>query len=154
MFRIGDGLADVDVFETGDRDDIAHLRVIRFHARQTVVRVQTADFILAHLIAVHDRDRLTVTDETAHDTTDGDFADVIIVIQRRDHDLQRRFHVAFRRRNVIQKRLKKRLPFDFLDALIRTVNLVDDDDRLQILLQGFAQHVLRLRHRPFKSVDQ
>ena len=109
MFRIGDGLADVDVFETGDRDDVAHLRVVRFHARQTVVRVQTADFILAHLIAVHDRDRLTVTDETAYDTTDGDFADVIIVIQRRNHDLQRRFHVAFRRRNVIQKRLEKRL---------------------------------------------
>ena len=36
----------------------------------------------------------------------------------------------------------------------RTVDLVDDDDRLQPLRQRLARHEARLRHRPLDRIDQ
>ena len=46
------------------------------------------------------------------------------------------------------------LVHDFFRPLVLAVNLIDDHDRFQFLLQGFAQHIFRLRHRPFERVDQ
>ena len=39
-------------------------------------------------------------------------------------------------------------------ALVRPVDLVDDDDRLQADLQRLAEHELGLRHRAFGGIDQ
>ena len=36
----------------------------------------------------------------------------------------------------------------------RSIDLVDDDDRRQPALEGLAQHVARLRQRPFRRVDE
>lgn len=46
------------------------------------------------------------------------------------------------------------LAFDIGNTLIRTVDLIDDDDRLQLVFQRFSQDVLRLRHRSFMSIDE
>ena len=43
---------------------------------------------------------------------------------------------------------------DIVHALVRLIDLVDDDNRLQLLLQGLAQDVLRLRHRAFEGIDE
>ena len=37
---------------------------------------------------------------------------------------------------------------------ITTIDLVDDDNRRQAALEGLAQHVARLRQRPFGRVDE
>ena len=42
----------------------------------------------------------------------------------------------------------------FVGPSVGSVDLVDHDDRLKPELQRFAQHELRLRHRPFERVDQ
>ena len=46
------------------------------------------------------------------------------------------------------------LVIDIIHTLIRLINLVDDDDRLQLLLESLTQHVFRLRHRSLESIDQ
>ncbi len=43
---------------------------------------------------------------------------------------------------------------DFGLARIRTIDLVDDDDRAQAHFQRLANHELGLRHRPFSGIDQ
>ena len=43
---------------------------------------------------------------------------------------------------------------DIVHALVRLIDLVDDDNRLQLLLQGLAQDVLRLRHWAFECIDE
>ena len=46
------------------------------------------------------------------------------------------------------------LIIDIIHALIRAVNLVDNNDRLELLLKRFAQHILCLRHRSLKRIDK
>ncbi len=43
---------------------------------------------------------------------------------------------------------------DFGDARVRTIDLVDGDDRLQAELERLADHEFGLRHRAFSGVDQ
>ena len=43
---------------------------------------------------------------------------------------------------------------DFDMALVRPVDLVDDDDRLEADLQGLAEHEFGLRHRAFGGIDE
>ena len=43
---------------------------------------------------------------------------------------------------------------NIVDALVRLVDLVDDDNRLELLLESLAQDVLRLRHRAFEGIDE
>ncbi|CDN41630.1 hypothetical protein BN871_AI_01410 [Paenibacillus sp. P22] len=44
------------------------------------------------------------------------------------------------------------LVHDSLGSRVRTVDLVQDDDRGQVVLESFAQNELRLRHAAFESV--
>ena len=39
-------------------------------------------------------------------------------------------------------------------TLIRTVNFIDDNDGLELLLQRLAQHIFRLRHRPLECIHE
>ena len=43
---------------------------------------------------------------------------------------------------------------DIINTLIWFVDLVDDNNRLQALLECLAKNILRLRHRPFKGIHQ
>ena len=43
---------------------------------------------------------------------------------------------------------------DIINTLIWFVDLVDDNNRLQALLECLAKNILRLRHRPFKGIDE
>lgn len=42
---------------------------------------------------------------------------------------------------------------NFMRPGIRAIDLVDDNDRRQIMLQRFAEHELRLRHAAFEGID-
>ena len=48
----------------------------------------------------------------------------------------------------------KDLIVDIIHTLIGAVNLIDDHNRLELLFKRLTQHILRLRHRPFKCIDK
>ncbi len=129
------------------------------------------------------------------DAADADSADVIVVLNAADLDLQRLVRIAMRRGNVLEQRFENRHDIrarlfqaprrragsaagvehreierliigaefdeqieDFIQHLIgagiRAVDLVDDDDRPQLVLERLFQHEARLRHGPFGGVDE
>ena len=195
LLRVRDRVADGHVAEARQRHDLAHGRLGHLDALHALVDEDLADLRLDFLVAVDEHDVLIRARLAAADAADGDAADVVIRFERRDHELQRAFLVAVRRRDLLDDRLHQRLKIvafvlhlvlrdavarrrvddreiklvivrvelheelehfiiDIIDALVRLVDLVDDDDRLELLLQGFAQDVFRLRHRPFERIDQ
>ena len=48
----------------------------------------------------------------------------------------------------------KNFPFHIRHTLVRTVNLIDDDDRFQVMLKSFTENILRLGHRAFMGVNK
>ena len=195
LLSVSDRVADADITETRQCDDLAHLGFRHFDALHALIDKDLADLRADLLIAVDEHDILIRASRAAADAADGDAADEGICLERRDHHLQRAVRIAVRSRDFLDNRLHQRLEVravivhavlrntvasrrvddreveliviviefheeledlivDIVHALVRLIDLVDDDNRLQLLLQGLAQDVLRLRHRAFECIDE
>ena len=192
---VSNGFADVDVFEAGHSNDVAHLSFgdrCTFHSLPVE---ESTDVVGADLFTVSDGNGHALLSCTAGNTADSDFAEVVVSFKGGDHDLQSAVSIAFRAWAVLQDGIEERseilsfiihmefcnaascgcinereiklfvssvefheqfkdFPFYIADTLIRTVNLIDDNDRFQFMFKGLAQYVLRLRHRAFVCVYQ
>ena len=60
-------------------------------------------------MVVDDHGFFTLTDDTAFDPSDPDAPDIIVIVDGRDEELQRRVGIAFGGRNVFEDRVKKRI---------------------------------------------
>ena len=195
LLSVSDRVADADITETRQCDDLAHLGFRHFDALHALIDKDLADLRADLLIAVDEHDILIRASRAAADAADGDAADEGICLERRDHHLQRAVRIAVRSGDFLDNRLHQRLEVravivhavlrntvasrriddreielivigiefheeledlivDIVHALVRLIDLVDDDNRLQLLLQGLAQDVLRLRHRAFECIDE
>ena len=195
IFAVSDGVADVSVLQTDQRNDITCFNLRHFYTLQALVGVQTADFAVTVACFVHQGNVFAVVDGTANYAADNDTAYIIIIIQGINQHLQRCVNVNVRSRNVFQNYFEQRLQRiaflihgqlgntvtggsqnnrelqlificiqfneqvqnfinNLINTLVRTVNLVDDNNRFQVLLQCFTQYVFGLRHRAFISINQ
>ena len=195
LLSVSDRVADADIAEARQGDDLTHLGFRHFDALHALIDEDLADLRADFLIAINEHDILVRASRAAADAADSDAADEGICLERRDHHLQRAVRVAVRSRDLFDDRLHQRLEVralifhvvlrdavagrrvddrevelivigiefheeledfvvDIVHALVRLIDLIDDDDRLELLLQSLAQDVLRLRHRAFEGIDE
>ena len=104
-------VADGDVLNTGDTDDIACGNLLNRRMTQAVNRIHGDRFCLVRLIVavvVADHQILTDMHPSALDTADGDASDIVAVINRGNQHLQFAVRIDMRRRNVGQNSFKQR----------------------------------------------
>ena len=102
-------IADRDVGHPGNTDDIADLGLGDRGSSQSVnlVHVHNLGFIRVMLfMVVADHDLLVLMNFTLFNPADGDSADVLVIVNRRNQHLQRCGLIALRRRDVVLDRLK------------------------------------------------
>ena len=109
MFGIGDRLADRDVRDPGEADDVAGERFGDLDALQPFEREQLGDpGRLRRAVELENDDRIVDGDTAVEDAADGDPAEVVARIEIRDQHLQRRLGIAARRRHVIDDGVEER----------------------------------------------
>ncbi len=105
----GDGLADGDVGNARETDDVAGRRVVDVDALQPVERIQLRDLRFARLGRRRaDGDLVADLHPAVEDAADGDAAQVVARIEVRDQELQRRVERSHRRRHVLDDRVEQR----------------------------------------------
>ena len=91
MFGIGNGLADGDVLDAGETDDVAGERFLDLDAPQAIERKQLRDLRFLRLaIQLADDDRVVEVDLAVEDAADGDASQVVAGVEVRHQHLQRR----------------------------------------------------------------
>ena len=105
--RIADAVGDVYGFEADERDDVARLGFLDVLAAKAVEDLNLLDFAFdLCAIAAADRDLLAGFDLAVVDATDADAADVVVVENAADLDLQGFIEIAVRRGDVLQQRFE------------------------------------------------
>src|SRR6185437_12574225 len=194
VFRIRDGIADVEIFEAYDGADIACHDLGSFlfpHAHECVQLFDPRALDAA--VGLRERDRLSFPDRTPGHLAHRNPAQERRVIQRSDLHLQRtlgyiRFGniledtvqqgcdilaglilavepavlpAAVERREIqlffrcveIEEKLKNCV-MDLVRTAVRFVHLIDNDNGLQVKVQGLLQYEAGLGHRPLESIDK
>ena len=163
ILRVGYGFADFQVRNADDAGDFAHSGFFRFRPLQSFVRVYAADFSAALAFAVGNNDVLVRTEAAADDTADGDFTDVVVVIQGRNHELQRAVDIAFRAGAVFNDSFKQR--FQIAAVVVHRIfgdavaAVCVDDWEIELVVVGFQFHeqfqyfVFDFRNAGFGLVD-
>ena len=109
MLRIRDRLADRDVREPGEADDVSGERLGDLDPLQPFEREQLGDAgRLRRAVELEHDDRIVDGDVAVEDAADGDPAEIVARIEIRDQHLQRRLRVAARRRHVIDDGVEER----------------------------------------------
>ncbi len=195
ILRIADGVRDIQLAQTGDRDDIARFSDVALDTLQTQMGQNFTDFtITGFAFAINDSDLLVRLHFTALDAADADDANVVVVVQLGDLHLQRAIKVNVRcryaiddsliqrshilshifviqTRNTVQRgsvndrevqlfvgSIKVNEQVEYLinnpvRARARTVNFVDNNNRLQTVGKSFLGDEARLRHRTIKGIN-
>src|SRR4030095_15434644 len=117
--RIADGVGDIDPLHADERNDVAGLGALDVLLSEAVEDLHLRDLAL-HLrsIALGDDDLLPGLDGAVVDASDADAADVVVVLNAADADLEGFFLVAVRRGNVLEQGLE-----DGRDVLARLFEL-------------------------------
>ena len=144
VLRVRNGFADLEVRDADDAGDFAHSGFILFDTFQAFIGIDAANLSFALAFAVSDDDSLVRIHLAADNTADSDFTDIIIVVQGRDHELQRAFSVAFRARAVFDDGLEQR--FEVVAVVIHGVfsNAVTavciDDREIELFVRSVEFH--------------
>ncbi len=108
--EVREGLADAELVEAGDRHDVARPRALDLRALEAVVAVEHGDLGLDHRAVVLDaRHLLPAPDLAVEDAPDREPADVVVVVEAGDQQLQRHRRVVGRRRHAGDDLLEQRL---------------------------------------------
>ncbi|MNJ44171.1 hypothetical protein D3C77_392100 [compost metagenome] len=121
MVRICNRLADVDIFNSGDRYDITRAGLGDFCPIQALEAEQLLNpsgFLAA--FPRHHGDWLTLADYPAIHPANGDTPQIFIIIHQRNQDLQRLFHVLGRSWDMLHDRVIKSLHIAVLLLWIQT----------------------------------
>ena len=109
ILRVADGVGDVQLAQTGDRDDVASFSYVALNSLQTQVSQHFTDFtVTGFAFAIDDSDLLVRLHFTALDAADADNTNVVVVVQLGDLHLQRTVKINVRRRHAIDNRLVQR----------------------------------------------
>ena len=109
VLRIADGVGDVQFTQTGDSDDVARFSDVALDTLKTQVSQHFTDFTVTGFpFAIDDSDLLVRLHFTALDTTNADYANIVVVVELRDLHLQGAFQVNVWRRNAVNNRLVQR----------------------------------------------
>ena len=88
LIGTGDGVADIDRVQSGDGADVTGLNQLGGFFAQPVKRIELDDFLLGvAALVVDDGDALSLLDGSGKDAPDGDAAEVVRAIQRRNEHL-------------------------------------------------------------------
>ena len=208
---VGDRLADRDVLDAGDGDDVARRRGLGRVAVERAGLQQLGDaHVRVRAVVAHPGDGLALLDGAREDAQQRDAAEERRRVEVRDPRLQRRLVVVLGRRDVLEDRVEQRLEVvvvgeravlrlvpargavatrgvddgeveqrvdvevghvvvqvarqreqqvvalldDLVDAGIRAVGLVDQQDDGELRFERLAQHEPGLRQRTLARVDQ
>ena len=109
VLHVGDRLADRDVLDSGQTDDVAGGGFLDVDPLEAVERIELGDLgVLDRGVELDHRHGIADLDPAVEDAPDRDAADVVARIQVRDQQLQRRVGVAARRRHVLDDRVEQR----------------------------------------------
>ena len=119
MFGVAGGLADVDVRDAGDADDLAGAGFFDLFAGQAFIDIQFRDFdLLFGTVCLAEDQRFVLPDGAALDAPDAHAADIVVVVEGREQHLERRVHVALRRRDLLEDALEDGPHIAFAVALV------------------------------------
>src|SRR4030095_2811818 len=91
ILAVGDRLADHDVFDAGEADDVARRGLQGVDAFETFERVELRDGrLFDRTVDLADRDRVAYLDVTVEDASDGQPAQVVARVEIGDQRLKRR----------------------------------------------------------------
>ena len=167
MLGVGDGLADGDVLDAGEADDVAGSGLLDFDPLQAVEGVELGHLrFVDQVVELADDDRIANLDAAVEDAADGDAADVIARIEVGDENLERRVGVAARRRHVLDNRVEQRPQIGAGCVLIAARSpdpgVRVQDRKVELLLRrveideevvDLVEHFLRTRIGPIDLVD-
>ena len=108
--RSAQGTADGDICHTGQRHDLTGVSLLDGVLAQAVELVQRHDLALGfhiRVMEVADGDLLIDLDGAPLHPADGDTADVVVIVDGRDQQLQRRGVVALRGGNIVDDGLEQ-----------------------------------------------
>ncbi len=164
---LGEGLADAHLGEAGDGDDVPRTGLGDLHPPQPFVTVEQGDLDRSHAtVETAERHLLRLAQAAVEDPPDGQPADVVVVVQVGDEELERRLRIEARRRHGAHDLREERL-----QQLVRTVRSTPAPSRasvavehreLELLLGGvevdeevedLVQHLTRPRVRAVDLVD-
>ena len=152
-------IADMKIIDTGDSDDRSDAGLLHFDAAKALELIELTDLDLAvniGIVVVDDHTFLIHTDLAVVHFADADTAYIFIVVDGADQHLCARFGVSFRRGNIINDGLKKRLHAGTRAAQVhcrnsglggckdkRTVNLLIAGTQIHKELQHLIDHLRR-----------
>src|SRR5207245_2365134 len=106
---IGDGLADFDRLDSGDRDEVAGAGLRDLDSLQSLVPVEHRDLgELGGAVPVDDGDAVGLADAPVDDAADDEPAHVIVPVEHRDAELEAHRGVEARWRDGGEDRLEER----------------------------------------------
>ena len=109
MLHVGDRLADRDVLDAGQADDVARRGLLDVDALQAVEGIELGDLgVLNRRIELDHRDGVADLHAAVEDPADRDAPEVVARVEVRDEQLQRRVRVAARRRHVLDDGVEQR----------------------------------------------
>ena len=109
MLGVGDGLADGDVRDAGQADDVAGSGLVDVDALQAVESKQLRHARrLQPAVELADRHGVAEADPAVEHAADGNAPEVVARVQVGHEDLERGLRIADRRRNRVDDRLEER----------------------------------------------
>ena len=111
VFRRAQGIADMDVRNTGDSYDGTDSGFIHIYLIQTVKLIELADFYLLELVrivVVHHDHILVDADSSVIHLTDTDTAHILVVVDGADQYLGSGFRISLRSGDVVDDSLEQR----------------------------------------------
>src|SRR6478609_4942917 len=110
LFADGERVADVDVLEAGETDDVAGDRLLNLALAEAGELENLGDLgadLLARFRVAHHEDRIANLDDAAEDLADRDTADVVAPIDVGHEHVEGLFRLRERRRDVVDDRLEE-----------------------------------------------
>ena len=107
---VADGLADIDIGDAGNADEVAHLGFLALDALEALELIELADLDTGgSTVLMAQNSLLAGLDATALDSADADPADVLVVLDIGDEELEGCFDVALRRGDLADDGFEQRL---------------------------------------------
>ena len=139
VLGVGDRLADRDLRDAGDGDDLAGAGLVGRHAREPLVHVQLGEpDVLDRAVAPDPRHLLALADRSVVHAAEREPADVRVGVEVRDARLKRVRLVVGRRRDALHEQVEQRAQVGALHALLgrglSRLRVRVDDRELDLLL--------------------
>ena len=163
------GIADMQILNTGQSNDGTDGCALHFRFFQAVKLIQLADADLlefVRIMMINHHSVLIDGDGAAGDFSDTDTANIFIIVDGADQNLQRTIFITLRSRNVINNRIEQRLHIFLLIGKTahgitvaggskdeRAVKLLVAGVQVHEQLQNLIHHLLRAGFRAVALVD-